>query len=579
MLQIVSGKFFKSEERHRHDAFGMLYSNVSCSRTVTTSVATLHPVDPHGSVTRYVVTYTNQIERDSDAAAAGSIALVRTGDEEIIEQFRLLLIFGLRGFFATERRQVEHTCRTRPASANDYVPSSIVDRFCDARLDVHGDDIARFETLVRDVIGLRRKTYVAVMAYLANFVHALEAADTNIDLAYSMLIYGIEALSQQFGVFEPRWSDYDSKVRARIDKLLSHDTNLLFSVRAALLQEKPVRLRQRAAAFVEEHLPEEFFEGEHLKLRKLPLRYSLVGRSIRNAYELRSKFVHTLEGGAGFHQWGADFDMLIPDREPLLTFRGLVRVAEAVVRQFVSKQEQVETEEIDWRSELPNVFSAPLAPKYWIWRVEDFEPTRAHTRLTAFLDQTEDARSGGAMTDLAALLNKVEDLIAGNNGSIPSQRAMACLYVLYHRLVGRSVDGELTPRKDVWDRCNELLAPCTVESVVCWLLLGIEFPWPRDDCREVVSGYSRDKFARSSIQLRAQTEAALFAALGNMYLETPADPDTARFWFRKARLELVGHPEKQNYVRECEAKGLTIDLVQLMRAAVTTKAQTRVGEQ
>ncbi|MEA2337897.1 MAG: hypothetical protein QOE82_1904, partial [Thermoanaerobaculia bacterium] len=93
MLQIISGKFFRTTDRHAFEAYGILYSNVVIWTSVETPVATIHPVDPHGSVARYVVSYTNQIEK-----GAGPI---RTGDAEIIDQLSLLASFGFRGFFST----------------------------------------------------------------------------------------------------------------------------------------------------------------------------------------------------------------------------------------------------------------------------------------------------------------------------------------------------------------------------------------------------------------------------------------------------------------------------------------------
>lgn len=561
MLQIISGKFFTSDDRHRFDALGILYSNVACWRPIVTPVATLHPVDPHGSVARYVVTYINQIEKEPASP------LVRGGDTEIIEQFRLLLMFGLRGFFASERLEVEHACRVRPQSSNDYVPSLIVDRFCAARIHAENDDLARCEALVRNVIGLRRRTYVATMAYLRNFVHALEAADTNIDLAYSMLMYGIEALSQQFGTFDPTWTDYEERVRTRIDSLLSSDPALRDQIRDALLQSTPVRIQQRAIAFVEEHLSDDFFEGEHLRQRKLPLRRSFVRRAIRNAYQRRSKFVHQLERAQYLQASFSDFDTLTRDHEPFLTFRGLFRVAEQVVRHFITTREKVDTENIDWPSELPGRITAQLAPSYWIGNANTLQPNGAHERLSAFLGQAQDALSGGgSVTDLRAVLLKIESFMTKGSGSIPQRRAMASLYVLYHTLVKPNPDLEaIKVNDDAFSRCQELLKSCSMESLVTRLLLGSEFEWPRDECAEVVSAYLEEKFSSDSVSLPAETEAALLAEIANMLLAGPVDVDTARHWFRKARLELVGHPEKQSYLKACSADAAHADRATLLR--------------
>lgn len=570
MLQIISGKFFTSDDRHRFEAFGILYSNVACWRPIVTQVATLHPVDPLGSAARYVVTYVNQIEKEP------ARPLVRGGDAEIMMQFRLLLMFGLRGYFATERRDVEHTCRVRAHSSNDYVPAMIVDRFCEARIHAEAEDMTRCEALIRDVIGLRRRTYVAVMAYIRNFVHALEAADTNIDLAYSMLMYGIEALSQQFGTFESTWQDYDAKVRKQIDALLSLEPDVLDKLRGVLLQATPVRIQERAMAFVEQHLPDEFFEGEHLKGRKLPLRRSFVRRAIRNAYRRRSKFVHELEQSRELHAAFSDFDTVTRDRQPYLSFRGLFRVAEQVVRHFIATQEKVDTEDIDWPSELPGRITAELAPSYWIGNADTFRPNRAHDRLSAFLEQAQEALShGGNVTDLRPVLLKIEGFITKGTGSLPQRRAMAALYVLYHSLVKPNAElGEINVNDDVIGRCEELLQPCSVESLVTRLLLGDPIQWPRTECAAIVAAYMQEKFSSESVKLAGETEATLCAEIGNLFLAAPTDVGAARRWFRTARLELVGHVEKQSYLTACAADATPADRLRLLREWRAEATQT-----
>lgn len=64
MLQIISGKFFKSADRYVDEAKGITYSNYSWIAPIETCVATLEPVDTYRSVSSYVISYVNQIEKD-----------------------------------------------------------------------------------------------------------------------------------------------------------------------------------------------------------------------------------------------------------------------------------------------------------------------------------------------------------------------------------------------------------------------------------------------------------------------------------------------------------------------------------
>ncbi len=554
MLQIISGKFFRTDKRHTFEAYGILYSNVAIWQPVQTSVATIHPVDPHGSVARYVISYTNQIERE--AQDEKGFGLVRTGDAEIIDQLTLLAGFGFRGFFSPNRSEVEHVCRSRRAMAGDYVPSQLVDRFCDSRISAENDDLERFATLVDATIGLRRKTYVAVMEYLRNFFGSLRAVDENLDLAYSMLVYGLEALSQQFGKFEPKWEAVEDKVRNRVDEVLAEDPTRLAAVREALLQSKSLRIRQRLIAFVEGLLPDDLFLGSEQKSRKLPLRYSDLSRAMRNAYDSRSSFVHELKRGKQLNAF-AEYDVLKRQNEPHFSFRGLARVAEAVVRRFVAMQGKVASEDIDWRSELPGLVTAEMHPKYWIWRVDNFRPEHARQRLSAFLWELEEEQ---VVTDLHELLAQLADHICRTKGAVEDRRAMAALYLMYHVVVQTSHEQS----DEVVQKREELLRCPSIESFLLTLILGRPWNFTTAQLEEIVSSYQAQKYRKLGLTFGAQVEAAILAYAGNRRRESD-DQEAADAWLRRAVLELVGHSEKQQYIRQCCEKKVAVDVGRVIR--------------
>ena len=225
-----------------------------------------------------------------------------------------------------------------------------------------------------------------------------------------------------------------------------------------------------------------------------------------------------------------------------------------------------------------------MAPQYWIWRADTFNPNRAHDRLSAFLSQVEEARTaGGAVTDLRQVLVKAEEYIANGRGTVADRRAMACLYVLYHRLVGPKPElGELTVNESVWARCDDLLRPCSIESFVADVVMGYALDGSREECAETVSAYLADKFAKGRVKLPAQTEAALLATVGNMFLDDPPELETAREWFRRARLELVGHPEKQEHMKTRASAGTHVDVIRILgpwraEEPVATTQDTSVG--
>src|SRR5260370_160083 len=70
-------------------------------------------------------------------------------------------------------------------------------------------------------IAMPRKRYSAFISALDNLEHALQVLNWNLDLAYSILVYCLESLSQTFDEYTANWADYDESVRSDLDELLS----------------------------------------------------------------------------------------------------------------------------------------------------------------------------------------------------------------------------------------------------------------------------------------------------------------------------------------------------------------------
>jgi hypothetical protein len=345
MLQIVSGKFFGDGERHEFEGRGIVYSNMSWDRSIGTRVGTLEPVDTTGSeASSYVLSYLNQIEKEP----AGGF--IRTGDMEIVEQFQLLCMVWFEAFFDGERQNVIINCREKPAHAGDYyVGSKFAKPFLNPERKITGKEEADFAQFVDKVIGLPRQDYLSVMSFLQTVSHSLHALRQNLDLAYSMLVYALESLSQGRSDYKPRWEDYDLKVKDRLHPVLGAlAPEIAESIRAALLEDRQLKLQERFLKFTVSHIPDDFFI-ESAKQAVRPVRRSELERTLKNAYLARSKYVHTLSpvikqlkvlplAESEVFQW---------ENKPYLTFNGLLRIARTVVLDFVKGQPYLEDEEYD----------------------------------------------------------------------------------------------------------------------------------------------------------------------------------------------------------------------------------------
>ena len=562
MLQIISGKFFKSDNCYIHEAKGITYSNYSWIEPIKTYVATLEPVDTYRSVSSYVISYINQIEKEK----AG--VLVRTGDSEIVQQFQLLCMFGLKAFFDIDRNNVEINCREKPRSTADlYLPSKMVPRFFQNQIDGMSNEIDNFKRFVDKVIGLPRHKYLAVISSLCNFSHALQILNFNVDLAYSMLVYSLESLSQNFDAFEPSWEEYYPETKKKLDDLLFQiSPDHAEEIRKVLLKSSNLKLQQRFINFITSHVSDSFFLNEASEI-KFALRKSELVRALKNAYNMRSLYVHQLKPIQEQLRSPqiAEGDVFHWENKPYLTFEGLARLAYQVINNFIWMQDTSDFEDYDWTKDLPSVVMVKLAPQYWIWKYDNFIPSHATMKLSGFLTNIQNVKvSGDSLVDLRKLLKKCESFIpsAKKEYQIP-MLAVYCLFNLFIR------EEERMPNyKEFIGEYGDILSDCGIVTMIVYLLLNEKWPWDIEECVSHYDDYKKNKFSKNALSVPLLIELCLIVEIANMYLRAEK-LDKYNKWLYTACLEASGKPDIQKFIDECKSKGIEVDCKLILKPLKT----------
>jgi hypothetical protein len=135
-----------------------------------------------------------------------------------------------------------------------------------------------------------------VITCVRAFCDSLEALGVNYDVAYSLLIYMLEALSKASDEkFTPVWVDYEEGQRKKVDKLCEemHD-DLARRLRETLINTPHLKLSKRFVAFVSGNIPDSFFTTDAVG-RTWSIRKSELSRLLKNLYTTRSGYVHELE--------------------------------------------------------------------------------------------------------------------------------------------------------------------------------------------------------------------------------------------------------------------------------------------
>ncbi len=557
MLQIVSKKFFGGGELYEFEGRGILYSNMSWVRPIETGVGTLEPVDAYGSeVSSWVLSYVNRIEKEP----AGG--LVRTGDPEIVEQFGLLCMIWFGAFFDGDKQAVVVNCRQRPAHAGDlYIGSKFARPFLNPERSITEADEAGFVRFVDQAVGLPREDYLAVMGFLQTVSHALHALRQNFDLAYSMLVYALESLSKGRSDYMPRWEDYDERAKRRLDPILEGlAPEVSEEVRAALLEDANLKLQQRFLEFTLSHVPDRFFV-EDARDVEWPMRPSELGRALKNAYRARSKYVHELRPVVDQIKTPgiSEGEVFVWESKPYLTFNGLLRVARAVLLEFVEGQPYLEKEEYDWVSELPGRVTLEVAGQYWIWRHEDFSLQRGGEWLSSFLSvwlETVASREP-LMPDLRPLLAKFESLL--RSGSDEQRARMLAIHVLYNRII--APESQSPGHEAVRAKNEKLLQACRIESMVLLLLTGEEWPWTAEECARAYEAYEEQKFHKGGLSLPPSVEAACLSYVAERHRDA-GQAEESDAWSKRALLESAGEPDWQEHISDFRSeKDKVLDLM------------------
>jgi hypothetical protein len=555
MLQVISGKFFKSDFRQTRPAKGILYSNYSWIGTIQTCVAALEPVDTFGSsICSYVLNYTNQIEGEPMPGA-----LAPTGDWEIIRQFQLLCTFGLKAAFDVDRSSIELSCREKQRHSGDqYLPSRFTTRFFNPVINGNNAEIESFMNLVNKTIGLPRKQYVAVIRCLTNFYDALQALNFNLDLAYSMLVYSLEALSQNFDCYSPQWKDHPQnegmdKILLKIDQISAE------KIRALLIKDKHLKLTKRFVDFVTGHVCESFFIEEANTIQNA-LRKTELERALKNAYDSRSNYVHNLNPVPDHLKYSrsSEGDVFHWDKQPYLTFNGLVRLTHHVITNFIAKQEYLAQEEYDYFQDIPGTLTYRMVPEYWLGDAQYFSANQSKEWLSGFLENLQTAIvCNKPIIDMGKIIEKIELTIKG----VGQEERITMLVI--HKLFCCLTDNR-ERYLSLEGSYSCLVSKCHIELMIANLLLGECLPWELSECIKNYESYSKNRFKQHTVHMPRLIEIFLIISIANMGLEDE-EQELYDTWLDSACLEAAGMPILQNLIRESKAERVKIQLSDLVK--------------
>lgn len=553
MLQIISGKFYGSNERYSTLSRGILYSNFAWGNTIETKVVKIDPVEVYGPISSYLITYNNEIEKESHFTG---LSLVKVGDYEIIKQFKLLSSFGLRAYFDNENTTVRVLCRKEKLhNRDDVIPSTFTRRFLDNGIMGTQKDVDIFVEFFNKAIGLKRETYKKIISCISAFDTALRVLDQDISLAYSIMIYSLETLSQSFDGYHATWADYDQNQRIKLEKCFEGlSPEQASEIKNILITDAHLKLSKRFVEFTKKFITDDFYIEEAKKI-PLAIKRTDIDRLLINAYNTRSGYVHNLR--PLIKQISIDNiangDVLVWDNQPYLTFAGLSRVTHHVIYNFIMQQQIVEKEDYNWRNDLPGMVDFKLAPQYWIWKHEGIRQEHATDKFEALLGQL--ISEPCEVTDIRELLKKYEQLIPQSKQKYKIQ--MFCTYLLYNSLIAQ--ESRVEGYEAFIEKYEDCFDTCCIETMITLILLGTKWTWESRVCEETINAYLKSRYQKDGLRVPSKLELVMFLVLANSYLENEM-LDKFEYWLRNALFDCPAQEELQEKIISAMKSRTSIDV-------------------
>lgn len=523
MLQIITGRFFKTEHRHKSDGYGILFSNLNFLPPLKTIVGELNssPTLNHKDPMGLVFTYTNQIERKMPDRIVLT-EVVRVGDEEIIESFRCLATIGLGAYFSCDKLQVTNVCKDRRIK---------MDHIGDTQ-QYNNELFQAFPDLVQKTLSLSRQNFEALDRCIRQFTYALEVARTNIDLSYSMFVYCLEALAQNFGNDRTEWDDYDSIVKEKLENIFDNlDTEVASQIRTVLLSASHNKLMQRFVEYVSAHISDEYF----MKASSVPK--SDMRQVLTNLYKTRSEFAHELLPLLDQLRHNlSENDILRWENQPYLTLNGLIRITRQVIIETIERLPKTEVEDLNWRSLLPGIITVQLAAQHWVHNVDNFDPLIETRRLNGYLTMIDEAVFNNAsLVNIDNVMTEIEK----HTPTAPqtAKISMLTLYALYGNIVG----GDLLEKRNIFfQKYASLFEKCNIEAMLLHLFMPVSNQWKAQECENVFNTYLRKRYKQSHLLLPPRIHVAMMVSIANRYLKEGNKDDFKRI-LQSARLEIPGN--------------------------------------
>lgn len=555
MLQIISGKFYDSEDRFHNDCKGILYSNASFRGAYDIGHIRIEAAESLESVSPYIVMYDNQLQKSHSG-----LELIKIGDEEILRQIKNVLSFALDAVFDEDKSAIERICRKNENRRRSYpAPSEFINGTLDMSKDISEDEIKLCGIFFEHLLALKREDYSNILNCIVAYNASIRLLSEDVSLAYSMLVYCLESLSQSYDSYAPIWEDYKEDKKKALEKVFKTlDEENVKKIKEILLKDEHLKLSKRFQEFVAAHIRDDFFGYKEKR--------KVVGReefqiALVNAYNIRSKYAHMLKPlmkHLRMSEFSKNADVFEFRHNVFFTYSGLLRLVREVIFNFTFSLSKTGFEVFDWRGAIPGCIEFEMAPCYWIGKMDSSKGEGARARVEGFVETFVHYRNQ---------IPKMDDVIKmylSHLGEMKEENRLAAftLCCLYVGKIGNAEEETKELFRKVFEKNKALLDKCSIYGFIIFVMqvnLDISVKWESEECVDVVNAYCKKRYKESRLKLPKEIETMIYLEIANSFEEEDKH-ETRQSWRLRAYNNSNNSKEIQELISECMEKDSKFDI-------------------
>jgi hypothetical protein len=524
MLQIATGRLFTRGIARTNRLRGTIYTNaifpydMEHIELATGRLLPPSPVKHTVSAVAYEFLEHMELEEGENVGEFRPGILVSSSAAPYVLDFATVCSFALNCICSPDVELVRRLTGSQPSVSTGQTPSKFISEIYAADTYCSPEKIAFLQDFVHQIVRLPRVKFLGAMRAIRTYVVAVHRVADDLELAYTLFVASVESLVQDFDGHQSDWESIDERKRVAMDAALSEaEPAIANKVRQALIETEHASLGKRFRDFCIAHIDASYFRDEATKVQ-MPIARVQLTPCLREAYNLRSKYVHSLkklpDAISGGHVLG---DVAIDvDGRFFLSIAGISRLTRRVITNFVMKQDVLEREPYNYRHERHGIVVMRLAPQYWLGNADGDITTQGKQRLEGFLEQLLPVlieEPSAALTDLRQVLTAANEFIPRLTQAL--RRPYLALLLLFNW--GAPAAYRVSPSTRVRTLMDtDLSTPC-IEGLICCAVIGITPQYSVEQQLDVLETHFQRIGKASAYRLPRSLEAGLILSLAERF--------------------------------------------------------------